>query len=67
MLLISTCTIKSHRLTRGTLTDGELTATDLNLVTAQRIREAAPWGHDFRNCVCGIFHIEEQRLQQISI
>lgn len=45
------------------LTDGELSAAELNLVTAHRLREAAPWGQGFPEPRFeGIFHIEAQRL-----
>lgn len=45
------------------LSDGELNAQELNLKTAELIREAGPWGQNFAEPIFdGIFSIVQQRL-----
>ncbi len=45
------------------LSDGELTATQLNLKTAELLREAGPWGQNFPEPVFdGRFEVVQQRL-----
>ncbi|MCL6270171.1 single-stranded-DNA-specific exonuclease RecJ [Sansalvadorimonas sp. 2012CJ34-2] len=45
------------------MTDGELSLTDLNLDTAEMLREAGPWGQNFPEPVFdGVFDLQEQRL-----
>ncbi|OED43679.1 single-stranded-DNA-specific exonuclease RecJ [Endozoicomonas sp. (ex Bugula neritina AB1)] len=45
------------------LTDGELTATDLSMETAQRLRDGGPWGQNFPEPTFdGQFQIIQQKL-----
>lgn len=49
--------------TQSYLTDGELVPSDLTLATAQRLREAGPWGAGFEAPLFhGLFHVTGQRI-----